>query len=380
LQTAFLVQTGTWLPLNTTSAIPIFQKDPIRCYALKPDLSFSHRTVEFDVTIYTNSKGFRSSANKKEYPYKKPEDTIRLMSIGPSFAFGWGSKYEESYSSVVSQKIRETGFKAELINAGIPAQPLSAQFDWYMEEGYRYSPDILIVTLYSLEAAAGAAKSSRNEQYCDVSREGYLINRPQVSQPRSSETESTESRGSERTMSDRFAFKNWLKLIYLNIYQDVATLYYFNYFYRYFFPDIKSSLGLGKDYSSDDSSQLNDFSVSATTFNLQDNFHYLRSAAQNNMLVVYVYIPYYFAVRPQDMWNMHKNLGLLDGLTRRTLAAQIESETSGADFVFVNPLENLISAENTDRTYYAHDVHLTSFGNQIVAEAIFQKVITHIEE
>ena len=55
----------------------------------------------------------------------KPPDTIRILNLGDSIAFGWEVAYEETYGFQLAELLADKGLDVEVINAGIPTWNLS---------------------------------------------------------------------------------------------------------------------------------------------------------------------------------------------------------------------------------------------------------------
>jgi len=128
--------------------LSINSPDIYRVYKAKPNLSLRQRTNEFDVTYYTNSQGLRTNSQKKEVNIEKANTTYRILFLGPSFTFGWANNYEDIFVTIISKNITAIGKDIEIMNLGTPAQPINYQLCWLKEIGYKYSPDMIIQTVY----------------------------------------------------------------------------------------------------------------------------------------------------------------------------------------------------------------------------------------
>src|SRR6266536_2949688 len=89
--------------------LPIYAREPYAGFGNRPGLSFEHWTNEFHAHYYINQAGFRVPRPDLEYTIAKPSHTYRIMMLGPSFAFGWGSDYELSFPGVLQQLLQERG-------------------------------------------------------------------------------------------------------------------------------------------------------------------------------------------------------------------------------------------------------------------------------
>jgi hypothetical protein len=94
LQLYYRWTAGEWLFRRTLP--PIYEADPTRCYRVKPDLDYVHRTNEFAIHLYTNAQSFRTDARREPVALEKPQGVYRVLFLGPSFTFGWGSDHEDT--------------------------------------------------------------------------------------------------------------------------------------------------------------------------------------------------------------------------------------------------------------------------------------------
>src|SRR5262249_57935825 len=120
LQAAYRLQSGAWLFQRTL--VPIFRPDPLRCFALQPGLALEHKTSEFAIHIYTNAQGFRTDAARRATAYAKAPGTTRILFLGPSFTFGWGSEIEDTFAARIAAALEAGGRRAAGVNAGRPTQ------------------------------------------------------------------------------------------------------------------------------------------------------------------------------------------------------------------------------------------------------------------
>ena len=97
--------------------------------------------------IQTNEKHLRRAKN---LPYEKPENTFRILCLGDSILFGFGANNEETFTyyleKILNKKFRGTTF--EVINAGAPGWSPLEYYLFLKNEGYKYSPDLIITTTF----------------------------------------------------------------------------------------------------------------------------------------------------------------------------------------------------------------------------------------
>lgn len=109
-----------------------------RGYALNP--GFQGTFPNSNVSISINSKGLRDG----EHNYEKQEGKFRILALGDSVTFGSGVPHEYIYHSVIEKNLIEKGYDVEVLNAGVGGYEFSQQKTYYLEEGYKYNPDIVI--------------------------------------------------------------------------------------------------------------------------------------------------------------------------------------------------------------------------------------------
>src|SRR4051812_33147633 len=146
LQIFYRLSVGRWL--CEWWAIPIYEADPNRVYRVKANLDYLHRTREFTARYNTDALGMRSDGHTPAASIAKSNDVYRVLALGPSFTFGWGVNYEDSYINQLAAGLRVPGKRIEVLNLGTPSQPISFQLKWLRETGFLYQPDLILQTVY----------------------------------------------------------------------------------------------------------------------------------------------------------------------------------------------------------------------------------------
>ena len=108
----------------------------------------SARLMGVDVTI--NSKGLRD----REFDYSKPEQTRRVLMLGDSLAFGWGVPWDQTTSKQLEVLLRngKPMNHWEVINTGVGNYNTAMEVRFFLDEGTRYQPDIVIVNYFINDA------------------------------------------------------------------------------------------------------------------------------------------------------------------------------------------------------------------------------------
>ena len=111
--------------------------DPLIGHNHRPNRHAFLMGVQFD----TNSKGLRD----REFSYEKPPGKLRIMMLGDSFTVGWGAKFDETFAKRIERMYADRGIQAEAINTGVGNYNTIQEVQYYLTEGYKYNPDIVVL-------------------------------------------------------------------------------------------------------------------------------------------------------------------------------------------------------------------------------------------
>lgn len=132
--------------LGTTSRL-VYRPNAYYGWGHTPNDRFSWNTEGRDVEVEINSLGLRD----KEYPYQKPADTLRVLVLGDSFPEALQVPLDESFSEVLESALAGAApgaRKIEVLNAGVSGYGTDNALLFFLNEGYKYSPDIVLLTFY----------------------------------------------------------------------------------------------------------------------------------------------------------------------------------------------------------------------------------------
>ncbi len=101
------------------------------------------RGTTFGQPLSINSKGLRDG----DYPYAKPSGTRRVLILGDSYTWGYGVSDDDIYTEILEGKLRKHG-SWEVLNAGVSGWGTDQQYLFLKNEGFRYAPDIVIVSFF----------------------------------------------------------------------------------------------------------------------------------------------------------------------------------------------------------------------------------------
>ena len=101
--------------------------------------------------------------------------------MGPSFAFGWGVDFEQTFAARLqtllneghAEKDGQPAPRTEIINAGVPSMGPALNLDWYRTVGKEFSPDLVVQLVYTTMAVPRVG----NRYDIDVDEQGYLVRR-----------------------------------------------------------------------------------------------------------------------------------------------------------------------------------------------------------
>ncbi len=128
------------LPNDVDGAL-LWEHDPILGwkYAANSEGYFSSKNNGFRNKVRTNSKGLRDD----EYTYKKDEGTRRILLLGDSVVAGFEVEREDVIDAQLEKLLNQEG-KYQVINAGVRGYGTDQSYLFLKNEGYKYSPDIII--------------------------------------------------------------------------------------------------------------------------------------------------------------------------------------------------------------------------------------------
>jgi hypothetical protein len=142
------------IPRAQLDAIVERSSQRLNLYQLNPNVGWSlnpsGQTViiardDRSIPIRINSLGLRDT----EHSYEKPTDTFRILLLGDSFTEALDVRFEESYAYLLEQCLSERLDESiEVINAGVSGYGIGEEYLYYLTEGVRYEPDMVVLMLY----------------------------------------------------------------------------------------------------------------------------------------------------------------------------------------------------------------------------------------
>jgi lysophospholipase L1-like esterase len=106
--------------------------------------------VYMAVEIKTNAHKLRDF----DYDFAKPAGIRRIVMLGDSLMLGWGAPFEDSTPKRL-EKVLNAGLpqpRFQVINAGVGNYNSAMEVAYFLGEGYRYQPDIVVLNYFINDA------------------------------------------------------------------------------------------------------------------------------------------------------------------------------------------------------------------------------------
>jgi hypothetical protein len=113
--------------------------------------------VFMGVPVSINSVGWRDD----EYSLERTPGVSRIMMLGDSLAFGWGAPPEDVTSYRLEKLLnQDSERKYEVLNTGIGNTNTVMQTALFLNKGYRYNPDIVVLNYFINDAETTPRRKS----------------------------------------------------------------------------------------------------------------------------------------------------------------------------------------------------------------------------
>jgi lysophospholipase L1-like esterase len=122
----------------------LFLPDEHLGYKYKPNFNgFFPRRPYDHIAIAINERGLRD----RPHEYLKPAGVTRILGLGDSVTFGAGVSFEDIYLRRLETRFKRAHRSIEIINAGVNSYEFDQERNYFLIEGYRYQPDIVLIGL-----------------------------------------------------------------------------------------------------------------------------------------------------------------------------------------------------------------------------------------
>jgi lysophospholipase L1-like esterase len=121
-----------------------------------PEARIGHRHIQnssaflMGVDVRINSNGLRDN----ELDYERKDGELRVLMLGDSLTFGWGVTVENTVAERLEALLDEAfpGRRVEVINGGVGNYNTSMEVAWFLSEGIRYEPEVVILNYFINDA------------------------------------------------------------------------------------------------------------------------------------------------------------------------------------------------------------------------------------
>lgn len=336
-------------------------------------VDYDSQTKEtFNVTI--NNKGFRGS----DFSNKKEPGVIRVVTLGASSTFGYGSRDHDTYPSILEDLLHSTDKpqRYEVINLGIPHTVIKQNYQLFLNEALPLNPDI--VTFY--EGANDTSGDILTENNIDVSKKSQVDKGrpPQATEPQRiivGKSSLEALAGTIQIIKDIYDYLFFHTMMVKMI--DHVRIQKRQDYYSYEGIDIEGSISMRADKFAgylqkikDSCSQNNIIFIVANqqvrTFIIKDNTK-IKSISYKEELGIIMDKFQTTKTLPPTEWIMIVH----NGIMKRIKSWAKESNT---------PFVDIIKAMDKNRNELSSWVHLTPAGNKIIAAELSKEISKQVRE
>jgi len=118
--------------------------DPLLGWRMRPLSSVTYRRREYTVEVAINRLGLRDV----DRDYAAPPGVGRILALGDSFVEGYTVALPETVGQVLEASLRRDGRRVEVLNAGTSGYSTDQEYLFYVTEGVRYSPRVVLLFFY----------------------------------------------------------------------------------------------------------------------------------------------------------------------------------------------------------------------------------------
>jgi len=163
------------------------------------------RRPEYNVHLMINAHGLRGP----DRPYEKPPGVHRTLLLGDSFTEGYTVAEEATVRARLESLLDAAGCAPhEVINGGTAAYSTDQEYLFFLEEGARYAPDVVVVLFYYNDLV-GDTPGGLGKPWFDVVGEDLVLRNSPVPE-----------RLPGRAVARSFAIKPWRGSIALRLLSD----------------------------------------------------------------------------------------------------------------------------------------------------------------
>jgi lysophospholipase L1-like esterase len=120
--------------------------DPVLGWRHRAGYVGGTRTAEYAVLFTINEQGLRD----EPIPYEKPAGGFRVLALGDSFLAATHVSFDQMMTKQLQGILRAQlpGRPVDVVNAGVSGYGQAQEYIYFNQEGYRYSPDLVLVVVF----------------------------------------------------------------------------------------------------------------------------------------------------------------------------------------------------------------------------------------
>ena len=130
--------------------------DPLLGWKHRPGARAQYERREYTTEVAINSRGLRD----RERAYTAAPGTFRVLALGDSFIEAFGVPLPETVTQVLERSMTSAGCVFEALNGGTVGYSTDQEFLLYREEGYKYSPQVVVLFVYYNDVLYNAAATN----------------------------------------------------------------------------------------------------------------------------------------------------------------------------------------------------------------------------
>lgn len=332
--------------------------------ALPPNIRIKYDTSEFNVEAQISSQGLRN----EKVTVPKPQGVYRILALGDSYTYGWGVAEGNSWPKVLEKLLKQIDPKYEVINAGIPGVGITEER--YICQAYnkQFDVDELFLAIYTDDLYQAAAREQNLTVFQKLLTKYWpiflRINNPIISPEKPP--------GASVVSSDI-----WKQDVKKMINSNPTILLGLDPKIRNVFVNGKLNPAIVGRALTDPGFLtfiLNDADAEYAYKAFEIRMNYLKDRClQKNQHLTVVFIPGPSIVNEKFLENK-KALGY--EVDNRMVTYDIDKhmiKLTEADNISYYSLLPSFRKNGCEECYYPYDGHLTEYGQELVAEYIFNK-------
>lgn len=115
-------------------------------YVLTPGFEGEFKGSEFSVSVRINKTGLRGKDLRILH-----EDSFRILCLGDSFTWGWGTNDDEAYPAVLEKLLQDRypHIDLEVLNAGVSGYGTDEELEFLKKIGSQLKPNLVIVQFFA---------------------------------------------------------------------------------------------------------------------------------------------------------------------------------------------------------------------------------------